>query len=226
MDSEEFAQSPEPAGEGEQQAEGASRTLSGTAWGLVVLAGVAGFSLIFFLPGLDRGTRVAACFIFTPVVVAPVLGAQAKVTPETLLVGSVLGGETAAVIYATGLGNRFQMWLLTIECAALLLAPRTMHMMRVARVPGVPRDPAQPPTLTGTALIVLLTPLALAASFLDAMARFPAGVAVGALVPGVIMAIRGATPDAVIVTLITSVLLALIPAAIRRVLLRGRRSSN
>ncbi len=211
--------------EGKQQEKGASRTLSGTALGLVMLAGVAGFLPILLLPGLDRGTRLAASFIFAPVVVTPLLGAQSRATPETLLVGSVLGGEIAAVLYAIGQGNRFELWLIAIELVALLLAPRTLHMLRIARVPGVPCDPAQPPTLVGTALIVLLTPLALAAGFLDAMARFPAGAAVGA-VPGVIMAIRGDTPEAVIVTVIAAVLLALIPAAIRRALLRGRRSRN
>ncbi len=226
MNSEEFGQSSETAADGKQRETVVSRTLSGTAFGLVILAGVAGFSLILFFPGLDRETRIAASFIFAPVVVTPILGAQSKVTPETLLVGSVLGGEIAAVLYAIGQGNRFNLWLIAIELVALLLAPRTLHMLRVARVPGVPRDPAQPPTPVGTALIVLLTPLALGAGFLDAMARFPAGTAVGALVPGVIKAIRGDTPEAVIVTMITAVPLALIPAAIRRALLRGRRSLN
>ena len=194
--------------------------------GLVILAGVVGFLLILFLPGLDRGTRLAASFIFAPVVVTPVIGAQSKVIPETLLVGSVLGGEIAAVLYAIGQGNRFKLWLIAIELVALLLAPRTLHLLRTARVPGVPRDPEQPPALTGTALIVLLTPVALAAVFLDAMARFPAGAAVGASVPGVIMAVHGDAPEAAIVTVITAVLLALIPAAIRRALLRGRRSPD
>jgi hypothetical protein len=188
-----------------------------------MLAGVAGFLLIFFLPGLDRGAQVAASFIFAPVVVAPVLGMSTKMAPEELLVGSVLGGEIAAVLYATGQGHRFGQWLIIVEFVALALAPWTMRMMRAARVPGVPRNPAQAPTRTGTALIVLLTPLALAATFLDAMSRLPVGAAVGAMVPGVIMAIRGDTPEAIIV-MITAALLALIPAATRRALLRRRRS--
>jgi hypothetical protein len=225
VDAEESAQSSEPAGEGGQPGEAASRRLSGTAFVLLVLAGVAGCLLIVFLPGLGRGTRIAASFIFVPVVVTPVIGTWSKFPPETLLVGSVLGGEFAAALYATGQGPRFGRWLIFIELAALILAPRTLHMLRVARVPGVPRDPAQPPSLAGAALIVLLTPLALAAAVLDAMARLPAGAAVGALVPGVITAVRGDTRDAVI-TMIAAPLLALIPAVIRWALLRGRPPRN
>jgi hypothetical protein len=210
--------------DGEPPAPAASRALSGRALGLVILAGAAVFAVIIFLPGLDRGTRLAASFVFAPVVVTPIIGAQARVTPETLLVGAVLGGEIAAVLYATGQGDRFSAWLFAVELVALLLASRTLHMLRAARVPGVPRDPARPPAPVGVALIALLTPLALAAGILDAMARFPVGAAVGALVPGVIVALRGAAPETAVITVITAVPLALVPAAVRRALLRGRRS--
>lgn len=136
--------------------------LSGRALGLVILAGAAVFAVIIFLPGLDRGTRLAASFIFAPVVVTPVIGAQAKVTPEQLLVGAVLGGGIAAVLYGTGQGGRFGGWLFAIELVALLLASRTLHVLRAA-------------------------------------------------------------PETVVITLVTAVPLALVPAAIRQALLRGRR---
>jgi hypothetical protein len=88
-----------------------------------------------------------------------------------------------------------------------------------AQSPGPAGEGKQPAAPVGIALIVLLTPLGLVASFLDAMARFPLGAAVSASVPGVIMAIRGDDSEAVITVALVAVWMALIPAAIRRALL-------
>ena len=220
MESADPARSPEPADEGTRPEKVAPRTLSRKAFGLVLLAGVAGFLLIIFSPGLDRGTRIAASFVLAPVVVTPILGVTSKLTPETLLVGSVLGGEIAALLYASGQGTRFGQWLIAIELVALLLAPGTLRVLRLARVPGVPLDPVLPPTPTGVALIVLLAPFALVAAILNGMARFPVAAALGALVVSVIMTVHGAQPELIVIP----VAMALIPAAIRWAFRHGRRS--
>jgi hypothetical protein len=211
------AQSPEPADEAAQPERNAPRA-SWKAFGLLLLGGVAGFALIIFLPGLDKGTRIAASFIFAPVVVTPILGAVYKLSRETLLVGSVLGGEIAALLYATGQSGLFGQWLIIIELVALFLAPGTLRVLRLARVPGVPPDPARPPTPAGIALIVLLAPLALVAAVLDGMARFPLAAAAGAVAVAVVMTVRGAAPELMVIP----VLMALIPAGVRWVILRRR----
>jgi hypothetical protein len=208
----------EPASVSGRPQKTASRTLGWRALGLIVLAGAAGFALIILMPGLDTRTRVALSFILAPVVVTPLLGGQADFSRGTLIVGSVLGGEIAALLYAAGQSGRFSAWLIAVELAALLLAPTTLRMLRMARIPGVPQD-EEMPTRTGIALIVVLSPLALAAGILDGMARFPIAALFGALLASVIIGIVGGDP----VEIAAAALLALAPAVIRWLILRARR---
>ena len=208
----------EPANAGGRPEKTASRTLGWRALGLIVAAGAAGFALIFLMPGLDSRTRLALSFILAPVVVTPLIGGQAGFSHVTLIVGSVLGGEIAALLWVTGQSGRFSAWLIAVELVALLLAPPTLRMLRMARVPGVPQD-AEMPTRTGIALIVVLSPFALAAGVLDGMARFPVAAIFGALLAGVIIGIAGGPP----VEIVVAALLVLVPAVIRWFILRARR---
>ncbi len=68
--------------------------------------------------------------------VTPVLGSQSGLSRGALVVGSVLGGGMAAALYAAGQSGRFSRWLIAVEFVALLSAPRTLHMLRMARIPG------------------------------------------------------------------------------------------
>jgi hypothetical protein len=139
------------------------------------------------MPGLDTRTRIALSFILAPVVVTPLLGSQAGFNRGSLVVGSVLGGEITAVLYAAGQYGRVSAGLIAVEFAALLLAPRTLHMLRIVRIPGVPQG-EEMPTRTGMALIIVLSPFALGAGVLDGMASFPIAAIFGALLGSVITA--------------------------------------
>jgi hypothetical protein len=143
-------------------------------------AGAAGFALIFLTPGLDTRTRTALAFILAPVVVTPVFCLPAGFNRGSLVVGSVLGGEITALLYAAGQSGRFARWLAAVEVMAMLLTPGTLYMLRVARIPGVPQGD-EAPSPAGIALIIVLAPFALAASVLYGMARFPAGAVIGCL---------------------------------------------
>jgi hypothetical protein len=207
----------EPADVGGRPEKSASRTFGWKALGLILLAGAAAFTLIIVMPGLDTRTRIALSFILAPVVVTPFLGSQAGISRGTLVVGSVLGGEIAAVLYAAGQYGRFSEWLIAVELVALLLAPRTLHMLRMARIPGVPHD-EEMPTRTGIALIIMLSPFALAAGVLDGMARFPIAAILGALLAIVIAGATGEHP----VEIVAAALLALSPAVVRWFIMRAR----
>jgi hypothetical protein len=216
-------ESTEPSGPasveaGERTGKAVSRTLGWRALGLIVLAGAAGFALIVFVPGLDRATRVALSFILAPVVVTPLLGGQAGFSRAALIVGSVLGGEIAALLYGTGQYRRFSAWLIVVELVALLLAPLTLRILRMARVPGVPPG-EEMPSSTGIALIVVLAPFALAAALLDGMARFPIAAIIGALLVSVFTSTAREYP----VTIVAAALLALAPAGIRWLIVHARR---
>jgi hypothetical protein len=200
----------------------ARRTLGGKAFGVIVLAGVAGFALILFIPGLDKETRVALSFILAPVVVAPIIGGQAGLSRGALVVGSALGGQIAALLYAAGQYGRFSAWLIAVEFVALLLAPGTLRMLRMARIPGVPQG-EEMPTLTGVFLIVVLSPFALAAGVLVAMARFPVVAVLGVLLGSVIAsAAAGEGPVEIVAGALLAALLALSPAGIRWIIMRAR----
>jgi hypothetical protein len=208
----------EPTSVGRRPEKGASRTLGWRAFGLIVLAGAAGFALIIVIPGLDTKTRVALSFILAPVVVTPLLGGQGGFSRGALIVGSVLGGEIAALLYVAGLYARFSALLIVVELVALLLALPTLRMLRMARVPGVPLGEGMP-TPVGIALIVVLSLFALAASVLDNMARFPIAAIVAALLASVIVGtVGGGLPE-----IVAAALLALLPAAIRWSIQRARR---
>jgi len=156
-------------------------------------------------------------------VVTPVFCLPAGFNRGSLVVASVLGGEIAALLYAAGQAARLARWLAAVEVAAMLLTPGTLHMLRVARIPGVPRGD-ETPSPAGIALIILLAPFALAASVLYAMARFPAGAVIGCLLGGVAAGFAaGERPVLIAVTAPWAVLLGLAPAAIRRVIMRARR---
>src|SRR5258708_25095506 len=103
--------------------------------------------------GLDSRAGLAVGFILAPVVVTPVLGSQSGLSRGALVVGSVLGGGMAAALYAAGQSGRFSRWLIAVEFVALLSAPRTLHMLRMARIPGAAQG-AEMPTRTGIALII------------------------------------------------------------------------
>jgi hypothetical protein len=208
----------EPASAGGQPGKTVARTLSWRALGVIIAAGVAVSALIILVPGLHSSTRVALTFILAPIVVTPVLGGQGGFSRGALVVGSVLGGEMAALLYAAGQSGRFSAWLIAVELVALLLAPATLRMLRMARIPGVPRG-EEMPAFTGIVLIIALSPFALAAGVLDGMARFPAAAIFGALVAGGIVGIAGGQPAEIIV----AALPALLPAGVRWVILRARR---
>jgi hypothetical protein len=207
----------EPTRVGGRPEKTASRTLGWRAFGLIALAGAVGFVLITVMPGLDTRTRTALSFILAPVVVTPLLGSQAGLNRGSLVVGSVLGGEITAVLYAAGQYARFSAGLIAVEFVALLLAPRTLHMLRMLRIPGVPQG-EETPTRTGIALIIVLSPFALVTGVLDGMARFPIVAIFGALLGSVIGGFAGVHP----VEIVVAVLLALSPAAIRWVIVRAR----
>jgi hypothetical protein len=206
-----------PAGQPGKAGKAVARTLSWRALGLMVTAGVAGFALITLMPGLDTRTRVMLSFILAPVVVTPILGGLGGFSRATLVIGSVLGGEIAALLYATGQYQRFSAWLFAVEIAALLLAPPTLRMLRLARVPGVPPG-EEMPALHGIALIIAASPFALAAAILDAMARFPVAAIASALLASIITVPAGGN----LVGSVAAALLALAPAAIRWLILRAR----
>jgi hypothetical protein len=217
------AQPSEPDGGGGQAGKAASRPLPWRALLLVTLAAAAGFALIFLTPGLDTRTRTALAFILAPIVVTPVFCVPAGFNRGSLVVGSVLGGEIAALLYAAGQAGRFARWLAAVEVAAMLLTPGTLNMLRVARIPGVPPGD-ETPSPAGIALIVVLAPFALTASVLYGMARFPAGAVIGCLLGGVAAGFAARLDPVVIAAEAPlSVLLGLAPAAIRRVIMRARR---
>jgi hypothetical protein len=209
----------------------AEKTSSGTwpfrALGLITLAGAAGFALILLMPGLGHNTRIALSFILAPVVVTPLiglptLGMQTGYSRGSLVVGSVLGGEFAAALQAAGQSGRFSQWLIVIETAAMLLAPLTLQVLRAARIPGVWQGEAVP-SLTGIALIIVLAPFALLAGILDGMAKFPIPAAIGAVLAGVSTGFAaGLHPVQTVLGGLLAAVLALFPAAIRRVLARTR----
>jgi hypothetical protein len=157
-------------------------------------------------------------FILAPVVVTPLLGGQGGFSRSALIVGSVLGGEIAALLYVGGLYARFSALLIVVELVALLLASPTLRMLRMARVPGVPLGEGMP-TPAGIALIVVLSPFALAASVLDSMARFPIAAIVSALLASAIVGAVGGD----LVEIVAAALLALLPATIRWSIQRARR---
>ena len=217
------AQPSEPDGGGGQAGKAASRPLPWRGLLLVTLAGAAGFALIFLTPGLDTRTRAALAFILAPVVVTPIFSLPAGFNRGSLVVGSVLGGEIAALLYAAGQSGRFARWLAAVEVVAMLLTPGTLHMLRVARIPGVPQGD-ETPSPAGIALIIVLAPFALAASVLYGMARFPVGAVIGCLLGGAAAGFAaGERPVLIAVTAPWAVLLGLAPAAIRRVIMRARR---
>jgi hypothetical protein len=200
----------------------APRPLPWRALLLVALAGAAGFALIVLMPGLDTRTRAALGFILAPVVVTPIFCLPAGFNSGSLVVGSALGGEIAALLYAAGQAGRFTRWLAAVEVVAMLMTPGRLYMLRVARIPGVPQGDERP-SLAGIALIIVLAPFALAASVFYGMARFPAGAVIGSLLGGVAAAFAaGAHPVAIVAAVPFSVLLGLVPAAIRRVIMRAR----
>jgi hypothetical protein len=217
------AQPSEPDGGGGQAGKAASRPLPWRALLLVTLAGAAGFALIFLTPGLDTRTRAALAFILAPVVVTPIFCLAAGFNRGSLVVGSVMGGEIAALLYAAGQSGRFARWLAAVEVAAMLLTPGTLSMLRAARIPGVPQGD-EAPSPAGIVLIIVLAPAALAASVLHGMARFPAGAVIGCLLGCVAAGFAARESLALIaVTAPGAVLLGLAPAAIRRVIVRARR---
>jgi hypothetical protein len=127
------------AGDGGRPEKTTSRTLGAKTFWLIVLPGAAGAILIAVMPGLGTETRNALIFILVPVVVTPLLGSQAGLNRGCLVIGSVLGGEIAAALYATGQYGRFYEWLIAVEFVALLMAPRTQRMLGMIRIPGIPR---------------------------------------------------------------------------------------
>lgn len=137
--------------------------------------------LVAAVSGFDKDVMVAVAFILAPVAVTPLLAVSAKPTAATLVVGAVLGGEMAGALYAAGQYSRFSAWLIAVELTALLLAPRTLEMLKLAHVPAIPVE-GEIPGPVGTLLIVVLAPIALAAGILDAMARHPRTAVVGAAV--------------------------------------------
>jgi hypothetical protein len=200
----------------------ASRPFNWRALGLIVLAGAASFALITLMPGLDTRTRVVLSFILAPVVVTPVFGILARFSGLTLIVGSVLGGEIAALLYAAGQYARFSTWLVLVEWVALLLALPTLRMLRMARIPGVPPGEGMP-TPAGIVLMVVLSPFALAAALLQGMARYPIVALCGAVLASVITGIASTHPLEIIpVAIVVAALLALLPAFIRWLILRAR----
>lgn len=80
---------------------------------------------------------------------------------------------------STRRANRFSSWLIVVGLVALLLAVRTLAMLRLARVPGIPAG-REIPGPVGTILIIVLALFALVADFLDAVARHPRAAAMGA----------------------------------------------
>jgi len=169
------------------------RTLSAKAFWLIVLPGAAGAVLIAVLPGLHAGTRSALIFILVPIVVTPLLGSQTELSRGCLVVGSILGGESAAELYAAGQYGRFYEWLIAVEFMALLLAPRTQRMLGMLRIPGAPRG--RIPTRS----LKEMPTRARIARFL--------GIASGITM--------------IIVLVPAAAVLALLPAAIRRVIVRA-----
>jgi hypothetical protein len=196
---------------------------------VICLAAVVLGVLVAAVSGFDKNVMVAAAFILAPVAVTPLLAVQVRAAAATLVVGAVLGGEMAAALYATGQYGRFSSWLIAVELVALVLAPRTLDMLRPARLPAIPPG-REIPGPVGVLLIVLLVPIALAAGFLDAMARQPRMAVVGAAVAAAVTALVmdsawWSVPIAAVIAAAT----ALLPAAarwtslwVRRALDRGR----
>lgn len=192
---------------------------------MICLAAVGLGVLVAVLSGFDKDVMVAAAFILAPVVVTPLLAVQVRAAAATLVVGAVLGGEMAAALYAAGQYGTFSSWLIAVELVALVLAPRTLDMLRLARVPAIPAG-REIPGPVGVLLIVLLAPIALAAGFLDAMARQPRMAVMGAAVAAAVAAL---VMDSAWWSVPIAAVMALLPAAarwtsvwVRRALDRGR----
>jgi hypothetical protein len=218
----------EPDEDGGQAGKAASRPVPWLALLVIILAGAAAFALIRLTPGLDTGTRAALGFILAPVVVTPIFclttWAVAPGFPTgAVVVGSVLGGEIAALLYAAGQSGRFTRWAAAIEVVAMLMAPGTLYVLRVAKIPGVGQGDEMP-SPAGIALIIALAPFALAACILYGMARWPVGTVVGSLAGGVAAAFTLGHPLVVLLTLPLAALLALAPAGVRRVIMRARQT--
>ena len=130
------------------------RTLSRKAFGLVLLAGVAGFS-----DHLLAGIRPADpdCGELRPRARGGDSHPRCDVQAGSRDAAGrlVLGGEIAALLYASGQGTRFGQWLLASNSW-----PCSWHLGHCACCvfAGARRaaDPVLPPTPTGVALIVLL----------------------------------------------------------------------